>query len=131
MAENTYRKRENEERKVKQKAEPGRTVFQMLESSLGLNNVLTKGLPVQQMPKIFFVMGLLIFYIANTHYADKIVRKIAKTKSEVEDLRADYTTLKADNMVRSKQSEVAKRVASMGIEESLAPPYKIEVEKEE
>ncbi len=129
MAKNTYRTRQEEEREVKGKTEPTRTVFQMIESTLGLNNVLTKGLPVQQMPKIFFVMGLLIFYIANTHYADKVVRKIAKTKSEVEDLRADYTTLKSENMVKSKQSEVAKRVASMGIEESLAPPYKIEVEE--
>lgn len=131
MAENTYRKREVEEKREKEKSAPTRTIFQMIESSLGLNNVLTKGLPVQQMPKIFFVMGLLIFYIANTHYADKIVRKIAKTKSEVEDLRADYTTLKADLMFKSKQSEVAKRVAPLGLEESLAPPYKIEVEKEE
>lgn len=131
MAENTYRKREEEERKTKGKTEPTRTVFQMLESTLGLNNVLTKGLPVQQMPKIFFIMGLLIFYIANTHYADKIVRDTAKTKSEVEDLRADYTTLKADLMFKSKQSEVAKRVAVLGLEESLTPPYKIEVEKEE
>ena len=87
MAENTYRKREEEEKKTKGKTEPTRTVFQMLESTLGLNNLLTKGLPVQQMPKIFFIMGLLIFYIANTHYADKIVRDTAKTKSEVEDLR--------------------------------------------
>src|ERR1700749_3328562 len=102
----------------------------MLESSLGLNNVLTKGLPVQQMPKIFFIMGLLIFYIANTHYADKIVRDTARTKSEVEDLRADYTTLKADLMFKSKQSEVAKRVAALGLEESLIPPYKIDIDEE-
>ena len=127
MAENTYTKKEVEEKKVKEKKGPTKTVFQILESSLGLNNVLTKGLPMQQMPRIFFVMGLLIFYIANTHYADKIVRSTAKSKSEVEDLRADYTTLKADLMFKSKQSEVAKRVASMGIEESLTPPYKIEV----
>ena len=131
MAENTYRKRETEEKKVKEKSESSRTVFQMIESSLGLNNVLTKGLPVQQMPKIFFVMGLLIFYIANTHYADRIVRNTAKVKAEVEDLRADYTTLKADLMFKSKQSEVAKRVEALGLEESMTPPYKIEVEKEE
>jgi hypothetical protein len=131
MAENTYRKKESEKNeKVKGNAEPRRTVFQMLESSLGLNNVMIEGLPVQQVPKIVFIMALLIFYIANTHYADKIVRNTAKAKSEVEDLRADYTTLKADLMFKSKQSEVAKRVAALGLEESLVPPYKIEVEEE-
>lgn len=102
----------------------------MVESSLGLNNIMIEGLPVKQVPKIIFIMFVLIFYIANTHYADKIVRNTAKAKSEVEDLRADYTTLKADLMFKSKQSEVAKRVASMGLEESLVPPYKIEVETE-
>ena len=131
MAENTYRKRDEEKVKSKGNAEPSRTVFQMIESSMGLSNVLSEGLPMKHMPRIAFIMGLLIFYIANTHYADKIVRNTAKLKSEVQDLRADYTTLKADLMFKSKQSEVAKRVAILGLEESLTPPYKIEIEKED
>jgi len=132
MAENTYRKKE-EETPVKEKSNgaPTRTVFQMIESSLGLNKVMVAGIPVNQVPRIAFIMALLIFYIANTHYADKVVRNTAKAKSEVEDLRADYTTLKADLMFKSKQSEVAKSVVSMGLEESLVPPYKIEIEKED
>src|SRR6187402_2086896 len=105
MAENTYRKRDEEKVKSKGNAEPSRTVFQMIESSMGLSNVLSEGLPMKHMPRIAFIMGLLIFYIANTHYADKIVRNPAKLKSEVQDLRADYTTLKADLMLKSKQSE--------------------------
>ncbi|HSZ25247.1 MAG TPA: FtsL-like putative cell division protein [Cytophagaceae bacterium] len=130
VAENTYRKKEEATTpKSKGNLKPTKTVFQMIESTLGLNNVLSSGLPMQQMPKILFIMGLLIFYIANTHYADKVVRNTSKAKTEVEDLRADYTTLKADLMFKSKQSEVAKRVASIGLEESLVPPYKIEVEE--
>ena len=132
MAKNTYRKKEEvAEAKSKGNSVPTRTVFQMIESTLRLNNVLSEGLPMKQMPRILFIMGLLIFYIANTHYADKIVRNTAKAKAEVQDLRADYTTLKADLMFKSKQSEVAKRVAILGLEESLTPPYKIEVPKEE
>ncbi len=131
MAENTYRKKEENKIKEKGTTVPTRTVFQMLETSLKLNNVLSEGLPMKQMPRILFIMGLLIFYIANTHYADKIVRNTAKTKAEVQDLRADYTTLKADLMFKSKQSEVAKRVAVLGLEESLAPPYKLEIKKED
>ncbi len=132
MAENTYRKKDNENKeKAKGNTEPTKTVFQMLESSLGLNNIMIAGLPVKHVPRIAFIMALLIFYIANTHQANRIVRNTAKAKSEVQDLRADYTTLKADLMFKSKQSEVAKRVAALGLEESLVPPYKIEVETEE
>ncbi len=132
MAQNTYRKKDDEKNtNVAGSTGPTKTVFQMLESSLGLNNVMIAGLPVKHVPRIVFIMGLLIFYIANTHYADKIVRSTAKAKSEVEDLRADYTTLKADLMFKSKQSEVAKRVAVLGLEENLVPPYKLEVEAED
>jgi hypothetical protein len=45
----------------------------------------------------------------------------------VEDLRADYTTLKSDVMFASKQSEVARRVKPLGLKESLNPPFKIVV----
>ena len=75
------------------------------------------------------VLGLI--YISNTHYAEKTVRKINNIQAEVEDLRADYTTLKADLMFASKQSEVAKKVEAFKLKESLTPPYKVEVEEGE
>ena len=75
------------------------------------------------------VLGLL--YISNTHYAEKTVRRISAVQAEVEDLRADYTTLKSDLMFASKQSEVARKVKALGLKESLKPPYKVEVEEGE
>jgi hypothetical protein len=74
---------------------------------------------------------LAILYISNTHYAEKTVRDINAIQAEVEDMRADYTTLKADLMFASKQSEVARKVKDFGLKESLTPPYKIVVEKGE
>jgi hypothetical protein len=75
------------------------------------------------------VLGLL--YIGNTHHAERTVREINRAQSDVEDLRADYTTLKAEVMFASKQSEVAKRVRELGLRESLNPPYKIVVDDSE
>ena len=63
--------------------------------------------------------------------AEQTVRKINITQVEVEDLRADYTTLKADLMFSSKQSEVARKVKPLGLKESLTPPYKIVVKEGE
>ena len=96
-----------------------------------LESYFEEGFPVQHLPKIIFVMGLSLFYIGNTHYAEKTVRKIDRVQTEVEDLRADYTTMKSDLMFASKQSEVAKKVKPFGLEESLQPPHKIVVEKGE
>ncbi len=76
-------------------------------------------------------MALSLFYIGNTHYAEKTVRRINHVQTEVEDLRADYTTMKSDLMFASKQSEVARKVKEFGLKESLTPPYKIVVEKGE
>lgn len=89
------------------------------------------GLPIKYLPYILFVVVIGIFYIGNSHFAEKNVRKIDTLKKEVEDLRADYTTLKADHMYASKQSEVAKKVKEIGITESFQPPKKLIVKKGE
>jgi hypothetical protein len=130
MGENKFRiepERGNQP-KVKTTSGGGPTLFSGIESRLKLENYFEEGFPVQYLPKILFVMFLGLLYISNTHYAEKTVRRIDHVQSEVEDLRADYTTLKSDLMFASKQSEVARKVKAMGLKESLKPPTKIVVE---
>ncbi|HTH55911.1 MAG TPA: FtsL-like putative cell division protein [Cyclobacteriaceae bacterium] len=121
------------EMKVKPSKEgkEGKSAFSGFENRLKLESYFEDGFPVQYLPKILFVVFLGLIYISNTHYADKTTRTIERTESEVEDLRADFTTLKADVMFASKQSEVARRVKVLGLEESLRPPFKVVVEKGE
>ncbi|MBL7875395.1 MAG: hypothetical protein JNL53_07005 [Cyclobacteriaceae bacterium] len=106
-------------------------MFSGLEKKLKLESYFEEGFPVQYLPKILFAVLLSLIYISNTHYAEKATRKIDRMQTEVEDLRADYTTLKADIMYASKQSEVARRVKEFGLKESINPPYKLVVEKGE
>jgi hypothetical protein len=128
MAENKLR---IEPKKSGGSTSNGTSVFSGLEKKLKLESYFEEGFPVQHLPKIIFVMALGLFYIGNTHYAEKTVRRINHVQAEVEDLRADYTTMKSDLMFASKQSEVAKKVKVFGLEESLEPPHKIVVEKGE
>ena len=109
----------------------GKSMFDGFEKKLKLESYFEEGFPVKYLPKIAFIMVLGLLYISNTHYAEKTVRKINNMQAEVEDLRADYTTLKSDLMFASKQSEVARKVQLFGLKESLRPPYKVEVEKGE
>jgi hypothetical protein len=109
----------------------GPSVFSAIEKKLRLETYFEEGFPVHYLPKICFVMVLGLVYIGNTHYAEKTVREINRIQVEVEDLRADYTTLKADLMFSSKQSEVARKVKPLGLKESLTPPYKIVVKEGE
>lgn len=109
----------------------GKSLFSGFEKRLKLDQYFEEGFPVQYLPKILYVMALSILYISNTHYAEKTVRQINAIQAEVEDLRADYTTQKADLMFASKQSEVARKVRDFGLKESLTPPYKVVVEEGE
>lgn len=128
MAENKLR---IELKKGSGSSSNGTSVFSGLEKKLKLESYFEEGFPVQHLPKIIFAMALGLFYIGNTHYAEKTVRKINHVQTEVEDLRADYTTMKSDLMFASKQSEVARKVKQFGLAESLNPPYKVVVEKGE
>ena len=116
---------------VRKKSPSGKGLFSGIEKKLKLESYFEEGFPVQYLPKILFVMALGLLYISNTHYAEKTVRQINSIQAEVEDLRADYTTLKSDLMFASKQSEVARKVNAFGLRESLKPPYKIEVQEGE
>jgi hypothetical protein len=115
----------------KSEGRSGSSLFSGIEKRLKLESYFEEGFPVQYVPKILFVMFLGLLYISNTHHAEKTVRKINTIHTEVEDLRADYTTLKSDLMFASKQSEVARKVKVLGLQESLRPPFKIEVEEGE
>ncbi|MEM6524026.1 MAG: FtsL-like putative cell division protein [Bacteroidota bacterium] len=118
MAVNTF--------KLKEETSKG-SLFSRLERLIKLEGVFAYGLPLKYLPYVLFVTAVGIFYIGNSHYAEKNIRKIDALKKEIEDLRADYTDLKADYMYASKQSEVAKKVEKLGVKESLRPPEKIVV----
>ena len=128
MSENKFRigpDRSNEMR-VKPTGS-GTGIFSGIERRLRLETYFEEGFPVQYLPKIMFVMMVGLLYISNTHNAEKTVRRIDHVQTEVEDLRADYTTLKSDLMFASKQSEVARKVKVIGLKESLNPPTKVVV----
>jgi len=123
---NSY-KIEEEEEEVR--IPSGKGLFSAMESITGSTGLFKEGLPVKYVPYVFFVCVFMMGYIWNAHTSDKLVKKISKMKVEVNDLRADYTTLKAELMYKSKQSEVAKQVQSLGLEESMVPPQKIDLEE--
>ena len=103
------------------------SLFTYITQFLQRNGFFSEDFPVKHLPRVLYIFFLGILYVGNTHYYEKVIRKITRLEEEVEDLRADFTTLKADYMFASKQSEVAKRVASMEIYESTKPPHKIKL----
>lgn len=121
MAENTQRDSSGKK---------GQGLFKSIEERLRLDTIFDQGLPIKYLPYLLYVTAFGIFYIGNSHYAEKNIREISRLKQEVEDLRADFTTLKSEYMFDSKLSEVAKKAAPLGLKASMEPPYKIVKEEE-
>lgn len=113
MRKNTYKSRRSE------------SIFTYLERRVRLEALLPRGFPKHYAPQLLFLFAIGIFYVGNTHYYEKLVRKIAHLEQETAELRVDYTTLQADYVLDSKQSEVAKKVAKLGLQETPYPPLKI------
>lgn len=76
----------------------------------------------RNIPFFLFLAGLAVVYIYNGHYADKTIRSINKVSKELKELHHEYKTLKSEVMFRSKQSELAKAVDTLGLKELTVPP---------
>lgn len=85
----------------------------------------------QNMPFILFLSALALIYIANSHLAEKKIRRINKLGREIKELKWEYLNVKSELMFRSKMSEVSKAVEPMGLKPLSSPPQKIELEKKE
>jgi cell division protein FtsL len=127
MSQNTFKKKLKSGNSPK--GGPRKTIFSWIEEKLNVTAILGEGVPVQLVPPVAFLVILALIYIYSNHRAESMVRKIEKAQQEVEDLRADVTTLEAEYMQSSMQSQVAKRAASLEIYELNQPPIKIEVKK--
>src|SRR5262245_40681660 len=86
---------------------------------------------IRHLPFVFFLASISILYIANTHYAEENIREINNIEKKLNDLRWEYMSTQYELEYMRKQSEVAKRVAPLGLNELQGPPKKIVVKKDE
>lgn len=91
--------------------------------------VVTKEAATEMLPFLVFLCVLGMIYIGNNHMAVTNIRNIDKITKEVTELSWEYKSLKADLMFKSKLTEVAKKVDTLGIRELIEPPKKIIIEK--
>jgi cell division protein FtsL len=103
--------------------------FAFMEQKLDISGLLGEQVPVKLVPPFLYAAFLAMLYIWSNHQAENTIRKIERTQQEVEDLRADVTTLEAEYMFSSKQSEVAKKIQPLGLVEIEEPPQRIVLEK--
>lgn len=91
----------------------------------------SKEAATEMLPFLIFLSVLCMLYIGNSHMAVKNIRNIDKLNKEVKELSWEYKSLKADLMFKSKLTEVAKKVDTLGIKELIEPPKKIIISSNE
>ena len=78
---------------------------------------------------IIFCVVIAIVYISLSHFHVKSLKKKAELKTELNELRSEYITVKSSLMKKSSQSEVAKDLMPEGVKELRTPPFIILKEK--
>ena len=131
MANNKVREPEIEEEVENEEAEsaaPRRRSSRSSRSILRKLNVFDwfdRNQIANNMPYILFLTVLVMCYIANSYNAERIIREIDKTKTELKEKSAEFISTRSQLMYESKQSEVADAVEVLGLKESVEPPQKL------
>ena len=72
---------------------------------------------------LFGVLSLFYIYLSHSHI--KKLGQIERLNQDIQELSSEYIAVTSDLMIKSKQSEVAKKVEKQGLTEMRKPPIKI------
>ena len=88
-----------------------------------------KGISVKKVDKylrfLVFLTLVGMFYIWNTHYAVKQVRKMESLQLEVKDLKSKYLMRESSLRAGTRLSEIAQAVDTLGLRPLDRPAYKL------
>ena len=128
MQENKIKEKtvaEKQKESVLQKWKAPSAFSRMVVRFMNMFGVFNRNQVVHSMPFILFLTILIIGYIANSYYAEHVIREIDKTKSELKENRAGYISIMSRLMFQNNQTEVAKALELYQIKENTVPPGKI------
>jgi hypothetical protein len=106
-----------EENNIEKKNSPFRAIGEVLNYKWVISNI-----------NFFLYLAFLaVLYIANGHMADNRIRKISETSRQLKDLQYEYKTVKSEVMFKSRESEMVKATAPLGLTMDTVSPYRIKM----
>lgn len=82
----------------------------------GLFGKINFGFVMPNLLFIVFVTALLMFYIANGHYANNMIRKINAMQRSVKELKTEYVMMKTKFVSITRESELLRQLKPLGFE---------------
>ncbi len=86
---------------------------------------LTREYVQANLPFIFFIVVMMVGYIAYGYYAEKNVKDLVQAESRLRELKSQHTAVEAQLEKLKRQSQVAESISDLGLRESTAPPVVI------
>lgn len=83
---------------------------------------LTREYVQANLPFIFFVVMIMVGYIAYGYYAEKNVKAVVEAEHRLRELKARHTAIEANLEKLKQQSQVSESISDLGLLESTAPP---------
>jgi len=92
-------------------------------------SIITQDKILQRWPFVIFLVCLSILLIANNYVSEKIIRETNGIKRELKELQTEHLATLSEYLRKSQQSEIAKKLETIGIKESVVPPKRIVIRK--
>ncbi len=86
---------------------------------------LTREFVQANLPFIFFLVFMMLSYIAYGYWAENNVKTLVQAETELRELKAQHMATEAQLEKIKQQSQVAERMLELGLRESTAPPIVI------
>ena len=87
---------------------------------------LTREGVTRHIPYLLFISGLFIAYIAMGYQFERMERAKIQNKRHLQELSAEYKTIKAQFETQLQQSRVEQSIANIGLNQPVEPPYLLE-----
>lgn len=100
--------------------------FSRAVTSVLSGEFLTREEVVSHIPFLLFVCGFFIVSIAVGYSFDNTEREKVTLRRQLNELNAEYKTLKTELETRKQHSKVARNIEALGLEEASSPPIIIE-----
>ena len=117
----------NGDNKPKRKSKP-KAAIRLLHNILD-GTILTREKFVNSLPFAFYLVFLMIIYIANNFRTEKKLIEISNINKQLKELRYEYITSKSKVMQLKHSSAVAYKLLERGIKIPVDQPEKIQIEK--
>lgn len=101
----------------------------ILDPLFNMDHLTNGQFPLKWVIRLVYIALLTWIYIYYSMLADAKIHQIARATAALEEVRADYTTQKAEFMKLSKQSYLEVEMRKYGLELSLVPPTKIIIDQ--